>query len=132
MESRDSREEPICGDCLGILYVGGAAQFQCSIKDSWAWKNHNGIIPDKIASERVQVPCTAFKPAPRDVRIKMKENVEVAISTVYGGGSVQLPKDIREDFEIKDGDKILWIRRGVRDYTFRKVGQTPSMKPQYR
>lgn len=114
----------ICGDCKGIAYVGGAQIYQCMFKGE--------ALDPKVVEERIEIECDKFDIAPRGIRVKMKEYVEVGITTIYGGGSVQLPADIRQDLELKDGDKILWIRKGRRDYTFRKVGYRPEFKPQYR
>lgn len=120
----------ICGDCKGIAYLGGAEAYSC-LYDAEAWKK---IPPDqrrKVVEERIEIECDKFDIAPRTLRVKMRDLVEVGITKVYGGGSVQLPKAIREALEIKDGDKILWIRKGRREYTFRKVGYKPPFKPHY-
>ena len=113
----------ICGDCKGLAYIGGVQIYQCAFKGE--------PLDQKVVEERIEIECDKFELAPRELRIKMREYTEVGITTVYGGGSVQLPADIREDLEIKDGDKILWIRKGRREYTFRKVGYKPPFKPHY-
>lgn len=115
--SKEKKEEPnaVCLECTGIVFSDDNVNpFQCSRK---------GIVLErKIVEELVPIVCDKFDPAPRMVRVPMRKYLEVGITTVYGGGSVQLPKDIREELKIKDGDKILWIRKGRGDYAFRKVG----------
>lgn len=34
----------------------------------------------------------------------------VALSKVYQHGKTQIPKDVRESLNIRDGDKLLWVR----------------------
>lgn len=114
----------ICMDCKGIAYVGGAQIYQCMFK--------NESLEPKVVAERIEIECDKFELAPRGIRVKMREYVEVGITTVYGGGSSQIPAGIRQDWDIKDGDKLLWIKKGTRDYTFRKVGSRLPFKPQYR
>ena len=120
----------ICGDCKGIAYVGGAQIYQCMF-DAEVLKKMSADEWQKVVEERIEIECDKFDLAPRAIRIKMKEYVEVDITRVYGGGSVQIPADIRQDLELKDGDKILWIRKGRREYTFRKVGYKPPFQPHY-
>lgn len=112
----------ICGDCKGWVWVGN--QNQCSIKRI--------VLDSKTVEERIEVECDKFELAPRDIRAKMREYVEVAITEVHSNGRVQIPADIRLDLEIVDGDKILWIRKASKEYTFRKVGAKPAFKPVYR
>lgn len=113
-------KDAVCGDCKGLAYVGGANVYECLVK---------GIaLEQKTVEERIPIECDVYDPAPRSVRIPMREYVEVGITTVYGNGSVQLPSEIRQSLQINDGDKILWIRKGVREYTFRKVGYVPQFK----
>ena len=119
-----------CGDCKGNAYIGGAEIYQC-VFNSEAWSKIDPENRQKVVEERIEIECDKFDLAPRELRIKMREYTEVGITTVYGGGSVQLPADIRQDLELKDGDKILWIRKGRREYTFRKVGYKPPFKPHY-
>ena len=114
----------ICGDCQGLSYVGGANIYQCMFKDV--------ALDQKTVEERISIDCEKFDPAPRHVRVLMKEYVEVGITAVYGNGSVQIPSEIRKALEISDGDKILWIRKGLHEYTFRKVGYVPKFKPMFR
>jgi len=121
------KEKPnaICGDCTGIMIVGGATPYQCA---------HKKVVLDrKVVEERIPIVCDRFDVAPRMIRVPMREFVEVGITTVYGNGSVQLPSGIRTDLQIKDGDKILWIRKGRNEYTFRKVGfeGKPAFNPHY-
>ena len=35
----------------------------------------------------------------------------VAMSKVFSGGQTQIPKEIRERLNIKDGDKIVWYEK---------------------
>lgn len=121
------KEKPnaVCGDCTGLMLVGGANQYQCA---------HKGIILDrKVVDECIRIVCDKFDEAPRMLRVSMREFVEVGITKVYGDGSIQLPIDIRKQLKIKDGDKILWIRKGRNEYTFRKVGfeGKPEFSPHY-
>lgn len=116
--------QAICGDCKGLAYVGGANVYQCLFKGE--------PLDQKSVEERVPIECDRFEAAPRQMRVQMKKYVEVGITTVYGNGSVQLPAAIRDALEIRDGDKILWIRKGIHEYTFRKVGYVPKFKPKFR
>ena len=86
----------------------------------------------KVVEDRREIECPKFDVAPRGIRISMKEYVEVSITEVHGGGRVQIPQEIRGDLGLKDGDKILWIRKARGEYTFRKVGEQPAFKPIYR
>lgn len=104
--------------------------FSCLLQAE-AWKKIPLDQRRKVVEERIEIECDKFDETPREMRIPMKDFIEVAVTTVYGGGSVQLPKEIREVLEIKDGDKILWIRKGRTEYTFRKVGYKPPFKPHY-
>ena len=113
----------ICMDCKGIAYVGGAQIYQCMFK--------NESLEPKVVAERIEIECDKFELAPRGIRVKMKEYVEVGITKIYGGGSIQLPAEIRKDWGLKDGDKILWIREAKQKYSFRKVGHKPPFKPHY-
>ena len=113
----------VCGDCVACMHVGGAAIYQCKFTGK--------PLDKKVVEERIEIECNKFEYVSRMLEVRMKELVEVGITTVYGGGSVQLPKGIREELEIKDGDKILWIRKGMKEYTFRKVGYKPSFKAHY-
>ena len=124
------KEKVVCSDCKGIMYVGGAEEYSCAFKGS-AWSKIAPKERRKIVEERVPIVCEKFDVAPRELRIRMQQIQEVGITTVYGNGSVQLPKEIREDWSIQDGDKILWIRKGTRDYAFRKVGFKPPFKPHF-
>lgn len=117
-------------DCKGIAYVGGADVYQC-MYESEAWSK---IPPDerrRTLEERIEIDCDKFDIAPRMLRVKMQELTEMGITEVHGNGRVQIPKAIREALEINDGDKILWIRKGRKEYTFRKVGYNPPFKPHY-
>jgi AbrB family looped-hinge helix DNA binding protein len=113
----------VCGDCKGLIWAGGT-RYQCGFKDS-------EVLDPKVVEERVEIECDKFKEAERELRVRMQQYREVGITTVYGNGSVQLPKEVREALEIKDGDKILWIKKGEREFTFRKVGMTYPFKPHY-
>jgi len=119
--SGDLMVKAVCGDCEGLVYVGGAAVYQC--------KSTGDALDQKTVEERIEIECDKFNLAPRTVKIEM--GLEVGMTTVYGGGSVQLPAEIRRSLDIKDGDKILWIRKGRREFTFRKVGLKPSVKGHY-
>jgi AbrB family looped-hinge helix DNA binding protein len=33
----------------------------------------------------------------------------LAMSTVYQNGKTQIPSDVRQTLQIKDGDKLLWV-----------------------
>jgi len=114
----------VCGDCTGLAYVGGAHVYKCLLKGE--------PLDQKSVEERIPIECGRFGSAPRQMAVQMKEYVEVGITTVYGNGSVQLPSEIRQALEIRDGDKILWIRKGMHEYTFRKVGYAPKIKPKFR
>ena len=35
---------------------------------------------------------------------------EIDITKVYGGGRTQIPVEIRRELNIKDGDKIKWVK----------------------
>ena len=35
---------------------------------------------------------------------------EIDITRVYGGGRTQIPVEIRRELNIKDGDKIKWVK----------------------
>lgn len=113
----------ICGDCKGIMWMGGHG-YRCAFK--------NIDLDAKTVEERIEIECDKFQLAPRDVRIPMKQYIEVATTKVYGNGSVQIPSEIRNALKIQDGDKILWIKKGRREFTFRKVGYRGQFKPQYR
>jgi len=41
----------------------------------------------------------------------MKEMKLVAMSKIFSGGQTQIPKDIRDKLNIKDGDKIVWYEK---------------------
>jgi len=106
------------------MWMGGAlSEFQCAFKGE--------TLKSKMVEERTPIECDKFKLAPRTMRARLQDYREVGITTVYGNGSVQLPAQIRQNLEIKDGDKILWIRKGTREFSFRKVGVRPPFKPHY-
>lgn len=126
----EKKEEVICSDCKGFMYVGGADVYSCGFKGS-AWSSLKPAERQKIIEQQIRIRCEKFDLAPRQLRIKMRDLLEVGITKVYGNGSVQIPSSIREEWSIKDGDKILWVRRGVRDYTFRKVGFKSPFKPHF-
>jgi len=113
----------VCGGCKGLIWEGGT-RYICGFKEGEA-------LDPKVVEERVEIECDKFHEADREFRIRMQQYREVGITTVYGGGSVQLPSDIREALEIKDGDKILGIKKGEREFTFRKVGMTYPFEPHY-
>jgi len=127
-------KDAVCGDCKNIIFFGGVEVYGCASKDS-AWNTIPQEDRKKVVEERIPIDCVRFDVAPRDLRIKMREYREVGITKVYGNGSVQLPSEIRQILRIKDGDKILWIRRGREDFSFRKVGfkgeRTREFKPHY-
>lgn len=104
---------PICQDCEGFIIVG--AVYECKFK--------NVVLDAKTVDERKEVKCDDFKPFKRSFSISMVV-LEMGITTVYGDGSVQIPRDIRRELEIKDGDKILWVKKGG-EYFIRKVGARP-------
>jgi len=120
----------VCSDCKGIAFVGGANVYACITKDS-AWSKIDLDDRQRVVQERVSIECLKYELAPRDVRVRLQEATEVGITTVYGNGSVQIPKEIREAWGIQDGDKILWVKTGIRKYTFRKIGYRPEFKPHY-
>jgi len=45
---------------------------------------------------------------------------EIDITKVYGGGRSQIPIEVRKALDIKDGDKIKWIKIGER-YAIEKL-----------
>lgn len=119
-----------CSDCKGIALIGGAEIYSC-MWNADAWKKIPADQRRRFVEQRIDIECDKFDPAPREMRVRMQEMTEVDITTVFSGGSTVIPAKIREDLEIKDGDKILWIRKGVREYTFRKVGYKPPFKVHY-
>jgi len=121
----------VCGDCKGIIFVGGINAYQCAFKAD-VFAQMSTEQRRKVVEERIEINCDKYDVAPRGIRIRMKDYVEVSITEVHGGGRVQIPQEIRSDLELKDGDKILWIRKGRGEYTFRKVGGQPAFKPIYR
>ena len=121
----------LCGDCKAIIFAGGINTYQCSFKSN-VFAQMSPEQKRKVVEERIEINCDKFDVAPRGIRIPMKEYVEVSITEVHGGGRVQIPQEIRGDLELKDGDKILWIRKARGEYTFRKVGGRPAFKPIYR
>ena len=120
----------ICSDCKGIAFVGGANVYSCITKGS-VWARIKKEDRQRTVEERVPIECLNFEVAPREMRIRLQEATEVGITTVYNNGSIQLPKEIREAWGIKDGDKVLWIKKGIRNYTFRKIGYRPEFQPNY-
>jgi len=113
----------VCGDCRGLIWSGGT-RYQCAFKDAQT-------LDPMVVEERREIDCEKFQEADREFRVRMQQYREVGITTVFGGGSVQLPSQVREALEIKDGDKILWIKKGEKEFTFRKVGMTFPFKPHY-
>lgn len=113
----------VCADCKGLAYVGGANVYQCMFTGQ--------RLDQKHVEQRIEIECDKFDAAPRELRVRMKELVEVGITEVHGNGRIQLPAEIRKNLEIADGDKILWIRTGSSEYTFRKVGYKSPFKPHY-
>ena len=120
----------VCSDCKGVAFVGGADIYTCIFEGS-TWLKIKPEDRKRIVEERIPIDCPKFDLAPRDIRVKLQEATEVGITTVYGNGSIQLPKEIREAWDIHDGDKILWVKKGIRDYAFRKIGYRPQFKPVY-
>lgn len=127
---RECRMSAICSDCRGIAFVGGADIYTCVFEGS-SWVKIKREDRQRIVEERMPIDCPKFEVAPRDMRVRLQEAKEVGITTVFGGGSIQLPKEIREAWDILDGDKILWVKMGLRKYTFRKIGYRPPFKPHY-
>ena len=95
-----------CTDCKGIAAVGGANFYDC-LKEGSVWNKYNPEDQRLIVEERREIECPAFDAAEIHLRMRMKEMVEVGVTKVYGNGSVQIPKDVRDILEIKDGDKPL-------------------------
>lgn len=120
----------ICSDCKGIAFVGGAGIYSC-ITGGSTWARIKSEDRQRTVEERIPIECKEFEIAPREMRIRLQEATEVGITTVYGNGSIQLPKEIREAWGIKDGDKVLWIKKGLRNYTFRVIGYKPQFQPHY-
>jgi len=40
----------------------------------------------------------------------------LAVSTLFQRYKTQVPKEVREKLELKDGDKMIWIHEGGRIY----------------
>lgn len=120
----------ICSDCKGIALIGGADIYNCMF-NAEAWSKMSPEEQRRVIEERIEIECDKFEVAPRELRIRMRELTEMGITTVFGGGSVQIPAEIRKAMKINNGDQILWIRRGFSEYTFRKVGYKPPFKPHY-
>lgn len=132
MENVENVEQKaICSDCKGIAFIGGAEPYDCLFQAE-AWLKFSAEEKQQIVEERLEIECDKFDPAPRDLRIKMKEMVEIGITKVHGNGRVQIPVEIRDILQIQDGDDILWIRKGFTEFTFRKAGYKGIFKPQYR
>lgn len=57
--------------------------------------------------------------------------LEVDVTAVYGGGRTQIPAEIRNQLDIRDGDKVVWyVKRG--EYFLRKAGTPPMVaKPHF-
>lgn len=109
--------------------MGGGQFYGCLHKGS-VWDKIPKDDQHRIIEERLDIECPAFVLSPREMRIKMKEMTEIGITVVHGDGRTQIPKDIRDMLRISDGDKILWLRKGFSEFTFRKVGMG-SYKPHY-
>lgn len=122
---KEEKPNAICGDCTGIMLLGGANPYQCAHKRI--------ILEPKIVDECIPIVCDKFDQSPKMVRVSMRQFVEVGMTTVFGNGSTQIPSEIRKELAIVDGDKILWIKKGRNEYTFRKVGfeGKPEFSPHY-
>lgn len=46
--------------------------------------------------------------------------VIIAVKTVQDRGRVQLPKELRDSLQLKDGDGILWLRMADGRFTIAK------------
>jgi len=53
----------------------------------------------------------------------------VGVATVHGGGRIQIPKDVREYLDVRDGDKIVFIQE-VDGRIYIQVGR--MIKSRYR
>ena len=40
----------------------------------------------------------------------------IAVSTLFQRYKTQVPKEVREKLELKDGDKMIWVNEGGRIY----------------
>ena len=40
----------------------------------------------------------------------MSNHIIIAVGKVHGGGRVQLPKEVRELLDIRDGDKVYFVQ----------------------
>lgn len=53
----------------------------------------------------------------------------VAITTVHANGRTQIPSDIREILQLKDGDRVLWYYRNGKVYIENRMPPRPLFGP---
>lgn len=61
--------------------------------------------------------------------VQMSRQVIIGASPLYNRGKVQVPAEVRRELNVKDGDRLIWIRNGLSGEIYVRRGDVESVQP---